>query len=1141
MSAPIWAAFAALLNEGQGQNLGALNPLIYPFASTDAFHSAASMGSDFEHVGLGSPNLNILNTSLASETIGLPDAGVSQAELLFQSQPVLAGDVLGIAADGTSQGEVLVTLLDTNGNIVSGKTVTLTVSGGSPTVTPSSAVTTVNNGTAVFTVTDLNPETITYTATDTTDNITLTQTAAVTFGVPPAAGGSISALTPTDSADGVTPDTITVTLQDALGRPTRGKQVSLMQSGSSAFTEPTPSVTGSNGQIKFTVTDQANEAVTYTAVDVTDGNLPVPGSAQVTFSNGGGGCPGGSVPSTAAYQVTAFVTGIPTEVSNYSGVFLPCRGADGMAFDASGNFYVADDNTGNIYKFPPSGGVAGSGTLLTKTPLNPGVAGLAFGKDGELYATQVATTGNVYTGAVVQVDTSTGAVVRTVAVGSNSANGLTCAWGLATDPLSGDLFVDDGCIGGGADNPDIWRISNPASANPTVSVYATMPTSGNFDMAFAPDGTLYVTESNGCCGNEFILVTEISGTNTPQPATVTVLPGVTTNNSGYVAMGTQPGGGAKLLVASGPAYIGAGFLGGGLIEYDLTTSPPSQIAVLVPNLAPLNLVQGPDGCIYMASYDQVAKATNADGTCPLVGTTGAPTLILTPVTVSPNPAQGSAQTFNANVHFGSIPAGTPVYFTVVGANPQIQLVNTNASGQAVFTYTAVNSGTDTVVASVSLSGSSSSSSSSGGSSGASSSGTTLTSNQAQVTWVAGQHVTFLTLNPSPTSGTVNLPVNVVASLTDVSANPAVSLANQTVTFTLSNGSTCTAVTNTQGLASCSLTPSQAGSSTLTAAVAASSQYVASTASVGFNVLVVPQSSSSSGAGGSSGSSSSSSSGGSSSSSSSGGGSSGSSSSSSSGGTPPTPLPPVTVKSSGGAVGWPLSLLFGLMAMLRRRRANLRRALVLSLALFAAGSGVARADDSASLVDRLYAGVRFGAMQIGIDKAALKSSLAAAGYSGVQTGNGSTTGAGTVYIGYELMPHADVEFGYTYRQGTTATLSGSEPSASSISPLLQTSAGLVRGYGDIYALSFRERVEFLPGFTFNPRVGAFAWDSNTTASSGGASASSTHAGGGITLGAGLAYRVWCGLELGGGIDYFRGNPYDTGELYAVTAEWRFGKT
>ena len=64
-STPTWAVYAALLNQSQGTNLGFLNPLIYPFASSTAFHDAASMGSDFAHVGLGSPNVRRSSSQVA--------------------------------------------------------------------------------------------------------------------------------------------------------------------------------------------------------------------------------------------------------------------------------------------------------------------------------------------------------------------------------------------------------------------------------------------------------------------------------------------------------------------------------------------------------------------------------------------------------------------------------------------------------------------------------------------------------------------------------------------------------------------------------------------------------------------------------------------------------------------------------------------------------------------------------------------------------------------------------------------------------------------------------------------------------------------------------------------------------------------
>ena len=45
MSAPLMAAYAAILNDSRGQNLGNFNQAVYPFATQGAFHTPASMGS----------------------------------------------------------------------------------------------------------------------------------------------------------------------------------------------------------------------------------------------------------------------------------------------------------------------------------------------------------------------------------------------------------------------------------------------------------------------------------------------------------------------------------------------------------------------------------------------------------------------------------------------------------------------------------------------------------------------------------------------------------------------------------------------------------------------------------------------------------------------------------------------------------------------------------------------------------------------------------------------------------------------------------------------------------------------------------------------------------------------------------------
>jgi hypothetical protein len=89
-------------------------------------------------------------------------------------------------ANGDSPVTITVTLLNSEGSPVSGKTVQLTGSSGTHSViSPASSGSNVSgtNGEATFHVSDSTAETVTYTATDTTDspNVTLTATVSVTF------------------------------------------------------------------------------------------------------------------------------------------------------------------------------------------------------------------------------------------------------------------------------------------------------------------------------------------------------------------------------------------------------------------------------------------------------------------------------------------------------------------------------------------------------------------------------------------------------------------------------------------------------------------------------------------------------------------------------------------------------------------------------------------------------------------------------------------------------------------------------------------------------------------------------------------------------------------------------------------------
>src|SRR5262249_15971530 len=137
-------------------------------------------------------------------------------------------------------------------------------------------------------------------------------------------------------------------------------------------------------------------------------------------------------------------------------------------------------------------------------------------KGGKLYAAR-ASTGSGISGVIVEINPTTGAVVRTL------ASGLPCPFSLAIDPLSGDLFYDGGCSGSFTD-PKIHRIRNVDSATPTLEDYVTLSASPNGKISFAPDGTLYVVTGYF---NASPTISRVSGTNVPaQNRTITTVPGV---------------------------------------------------------------------------------------------------------------------------------------------------------------------------------------------------------------------------------------------------------------------------------------------------------------------------------------------------------------------------------------------------------------------------------------------------------------------------------------------------------------------------------------------------------------------------------------------------------------------------------------
>jgi hypothetical protein len=147
--------------------------------------------------------------------------------------------------------------LDGSNTPVVGHTVSLAQGGGSSTISAASGPSDAS-GQVSFTVTSTTAETVTYTATDVVDGVTITQTAQVTFNaLPTDAGTSTVTATPTTvPPDGTTPATITVTLLNSVGVPVVGRTVSLTQgAGGSSTISPASGPSDASGQVTFTVTN----------------------------------------------------------------------------------------------------------------------------------------------------------------------------------------------------------------------------------------------------------------------------------------------------------------------------------------------------------------------------------------------------------------------------------------------------------------------------------------------------------------------------------------------------------------------------------------------------------------------------------------------------------------------------------------------------------------------------------------------------------------------------------------------------------------------------------------------------------------------------------------------------------------------
>ena len=310
----------------------------------------------------------------------------------------------------------------------------------------------------------------------------------------------------------------------------------------------------------------------------------------------------GAMPS-AGWGVKDFATSFLSSAPAPSGV-----GPIGLTFDAGGSLLVGDGPDGFVYRFGTGGGVADSGHRVNATSVPGVLTGLAFGKDGRLYA------GRNSGGDVVEIDPGTGAIVRTVIAGLGQVRAL------AVDPLSGDLFVTSA-------GSSLIRVANPASLAPVASVYAPMHDPDG--LTIGADATMYVVDFPAAGGAASVV--RVAGTNSPVPGakvTIATVPG-----ADGVAVGANP------VDHSKPPYLAVNRTDGKVTLIDLTQSPASESDIVTGGSRGDFSTVGADGCLYATQTDRVLKVTAADGRCPF-GHRFDPVSAFLPPTVATTQATG---------------------------------------------------------------------------------------------------------------------------------------------------------------------------------------------------------------------------------------------------------------------------------------------------------------------------------------------------------------------------------------------------------------------------------------------------------------------------------------------------------------------
>ena len=184
------------------------------------------------------------------------------------------------SADGSAASTITVTLLSSADEPISGKRVVIKVSGAGNTVAPAEAVTD-NKGVATFKVRSTVAETKEATATDATDNITLSKKAEMLFQPGPVKYVTVKTNLSALSADGKSQATITITVEDANRNPIPDAQVNMTLTGSGSIPPSAVHQEGGTHEAIYTAGEISGEEE---EVIITATVNSVPGETTITLT-----------------------------------------------------------------------------------------------------------------------------------------------------------------------------------------------------------------------------------------------------------------------------------------------------------------------------------------------------------------------------------------------------------------------------------------------------------------------------------------------------------------------------------------------------------------------------------------------------------------------------------------------------------------------------------------------------------------------------------------------------------------------------------------------------------------------------------------------------------------------------------------